>query len=245
MSRKRKSRKKSVVPYIIGGSLALAAGLGAGKLLSMKEKTSSKKNINISTRPESPQEEKLIKFLDKSKYEVYDVEPDGNCFFHALSTVLLFKSEGVYTSDELRKSIVDYTLTNNLDDMLFIETFNGGVPVDRNIWKTEMMKYSTYADTRIVLNMINYIKINFGLDLIIFSETNRIFQRRETLNSESLTECDPTKMDLEKILILMHTGNHYMAVVKPIHMLDRGFGRIKKLRKSKKSNKKKSRKFGI
>lgn len=177
-------------------------------------------------------EPRMKNFLDNYGHEIYDVKPDGNCFFHAISTGLLNKRNIYIDSDKLRQEIVSFILDNNDEEMLAYEHNN--TVMERFEWENMMRTNGTYADGLVTLYMTYFLKINYGLNLIIYKAHEDHFRKLDGLGDFHYKIVDPAT-NVDDNLIIIHTGNHYMVVIAPF-ILGRHFGIPKKsIYRSKKS----------
>lgn len=173
---------------------------------------------------------RMKNFLDNYRHEIYDVRGDGNCFFHAVSTVLLNKRNIFIDPYKLRQDIVSFILANNPSVILPYEHKNA--EMSRFEWENMMRTDGTYADGLITIYMTYFLKIYYGVNLIIYKTNEDYFRKLDDIGDFHYKITDPAT-NVNDNLIIIHTGNHYMAVITPF-ILDRHFGIPKKLRRRSK-----------
>lgn len=172
-------------------------------------------------------------FLKNYRHKIYDVKGDGNCFFHAISTGLLNKRNIHVDSDELRQEIVSFILNKNNNETLAYELNND--VMDRGEWENMMRTNGIFADGLIAIYMSCFLKIKYGLDLIIYKTYEDRFEKLD--DSENYYKITDPATNINDNLIIIHTGNHYMTVIAELFNFGRHFGNPKKSRRRSKKRK--------
>ncbi len=133
---------------------------------------------------------RAISSLTASGYEIENVAGDGNCLFHAVARQL-----GDLTYQELRALAVNYILEH-------LEEFHGFMAEDISVYIENMSREGTWADNLVIQALANALGININ----IFRADDGTINRITPTNAESLN--NP--------ILLLFTGNHYLAVLRPI-----------------------------
>lgn len=136
---------------------------------------------------------RAISSLTSSGYEIENVAGDGNCLFHAVARQL-----GNLTHQELRALAVNYILEH-------LEDFDGFMAEDVGSYIDAMSREGTWADNLIIQALANVLGININ----IFRADDGAINRIAPTGIEAL--------DTSPILLL-YTGNHYLAVLRPLQI---------------------------